>query len=439
MPQTHAQKDLQSPQHQDHALAESGFDSAGVGQMKAAPPFQLKAEPSSSPGDSKTESDLGSELVGGFAASTGHDLSDVKVHRNSEEPGKVGAHAYAQGNDIHLGPGQEKHLPHEAGHIVQQREGRVKANTEVNGVQVNDDKGLESEADKIGENAVQMQAQSSQVGDVASGGPATNQVSQMRRAGGDSPAQLLIKDDYPWTGAIVGAWSAALQRRAGIDRSNPHAGTLADIPRGHLVTVTGRSGYWLKVEVEIGGGKKSGYISQELVDDATAASMSSMVGQKARWVPSGPGSGNSFETWASAASESEAPKLQPSTTINCWEMVLYAAYKAGAIDWNWIHDLYVNRSPSAWVSTMTRSEKAYSEGVTRLKRGELVFWDGLSHVGLATGRGDEVLTFWPPPDTPFTAGGTIDKVKTSTVKALSDWMETNFGDRPDVTYGAPAW
>jgi hypothetical protein len=53
-------------------------------------------------------------------------LDDVKVHRNSDKPSQLQAHAYAQGTDIHLGAGQEKYLPHEAWHVVQQKQGRVK-------------------------------------------------------------------------------------------------------------------------------------------------------------------------------------------------------------------------------------------------------------------------------------------------------------------------
>ncbi|MEL6127089.1 MAG: DUF4157 domain-containing protein, partial [Pseudomonadota bacterium] len=37
--------------------------------------------------------------------------------------------AYAQGSNIHLGPGQDQHLPHEAWHVVQQRQGRVPTTT----------------------------------------------------------------------------------------------------------------------------------------------------------------------------------------------------------------------------------------------------------------------------------------------------------------------
>ena len=68
-------------------------------------------------------------LKGGIESLSGMDMSDVRVHANSSKPAEVGALAYAQGGDIHLGPGQEKHLPHEAWHVVQQREGRVQPTT----------------------------------------------------------------------------------------------------------------------------------------------------------------------------------------------------------------------------------------------------------------------------------------------------------------------
>lgn len=53
-------------------------------------------------------------------------MDDINVHYNSSEPSQFQAEAYAQGTDIHLGPGQERHLPHEAWHVVQQKQDRVK-------------------------------------------------------------------------------------------------------------------------------------------------------------------------------------------------------------------------------------------------------------------------------------------------------------------------
>jgi hypothetical protein len=87
-------------------------------------------------------------------------LDDVKVHRNSDKPAQLQAHAYAQGTDIHLGPGQEKHLPHEAWHVVQQKQGRVKPTMQMKGgVSVNDEPGLETEADVMGLKALSTPAQ----------------------------------------------------------------------------------------------------------------------------------------------------------------------------------------------------------------------------------------------------------------------------------------
>jgi hypothetical protein len=83
-------------------------------------------------------------------------LDDVKVHRNSDKPSQLQAHAYAQGTDIHLGAGQEKYLPHEAWHVVQQKQGRVKPTMQMKSkVNVNDDEGLEREADVMGQRALQ--------------------------------------------------------------------------------------------------------------------------------------------------------------------------------------------------------------------------------------------------------------------------------------------
>jgi hypothetical protein len=84
-------------------------------------------------------------------------MDDVKVHYNSDKPAQLNAHAYAQGTDIHLASGQEKHLPHEAWHVVQQKQGRVQPTMMMKAkVPINDDQGLEKEADIMGARALQM-------------------------------------------------------------------------------------------------------------------------------------------------------------------------------------------------------------------------------------------------------------------------------------------
>ena len=90
-----------------------------------------------------------------IGAMSGFSLADVVVHRNSAEPARLGALAYARGSDIHLGPGQERHFAHEAWHVVQQAQGRVAPTLQrKSGVAVNDDAGLEREADAMGARAL---------------------------------------------------------------------------------------------------------------------------------------------------------------------------------------------------------------------------------------------------------------------------------------------
>lgn len=89
-------------------------------------------------------------LRNGLEHLSGVSLGDVQVHTNSSQPAQFNALAYAQGRQIHLAPGQEQHLPHEAWHLVQQRQGRVPVTTNVGGVGVNDSPALEQEADRMG-------------------------------------------------------------------------------------------------------------------------------------------------------------------------------------------------------------------------------------------------------------------------------------------------
>lgn len=84
-----------------------------------------------------------------FESLSGFSFDDVKVHYHSDKPAQLQALAYAQGNNIYLGPGQEKHLSHELGHIVQQKQGRVKNTGFIGGLPLNDNPALEAEADYL--------------------------------------------------------------------------------------------------------------------------------------------------------------------------------------------------------------------------------------------------------------------------------------------------
>ncbi len=118
----------------------------------------------------------GSPIPGGLKAAVeqraGVDLSGVRVHYNSPRPARLGALAYTQGEEIHIAPGQGRHLAHEVGHVVQQLQGRVRATRTEAGVQLNDDAGLEREA---------------------SGGQAAPSPGPGRASGSPAPIQLMNK------------------------------------------------------------------------------------------------------------------------------------------------------------------------------------------------------------------------------------------------------
>lgn len=96
-------------------------------------------------------------LQAGLQALSGLALHDVQVHQASSLPARYGALAITQGKTIHLAPGQDQHLAHEAWHVVQQRQGRVAATlpAQVGLAPVNDDAALEAEADVMGKRALQ--------------------------------------------------------------------------------------------------------------------------------------------------------------------------------------------------------------------------------------------------------------------------------------------
>jgi len=98
---------------------------------------------------------LPDQLKSGIESLSGMSLDHVRVHYNSSQPAQLNALAYAQGSEIHVAPGQEQHLPHEAWHVVQQAQGRVKPTLQIkDGLAVNDDRGLEHEADVMGRGAL---------------------------------------------------------------------------------------------------------------------------------------------------------------------------------------------------------------------------------------------------------------------------------------------
>jgi hypothetical protein len=342
-----------------------------------------------------------------YEARFGHDFSEVRIHADDAAAASarsLGALAYTLGADIAFGEGRyepatepgRRLLAHELTHVIQQGHGRP------------------ASADGV----------------VPPGGRAAGVV------------QRLIRTPYPWQGVITPAIGANV--RSAPDSSDP-SNILDSIPRGQPVTVLSASGNWLEVESSWRGPKLVGYVHHLLVDDAASQAMGATVGTTMKWRASGPGSGTDFEAWASAPTETPFPAITSSTIMNCWEAVLLAAFRAGSINWAWIHNLYTAVPIATWVSAMSRgARQVYAVPGPNLRmpqRGDLVFFDGIAHVAMATGTGSDVYTFWPPPNTPFTfvAGGVTDKVKVFKIEALVTWWTANMPPAPVVEFAAPAW
>jgi hypothetical protein len=114
-----------------------------------------QAQPANAPDENRTGMPL--PLKAGLEQLSGLDLSAVRVHYNSDKPAQLNALAFTQGHEIEVGPDQERYLPHEAWHVVQQAQGRVKPTMQMkDGVPVNDDAGLEREADAMGTKAAEV-------------------------------------------------------------------------------------------------------------------------------------------------------------------------------------------------------------------------------------------------------------------------------------------
>ncbi|WP_186074559.1 DUF4157 domain-containing protein [Burkholderia gladioli] len=172
----------------------------------------------------------------GIEQLSGIAMDDVEVHYDSPEPARLGALAYAQGAEVHLAPGQARHLPHEAWHVVQQKQGRVAATLQLKGsITLNDDAALEREADTMGQRAA-AQGRLTEPGVPVPAKPRLDRPSTSR-AGHGVIQRYGIEDvgllEGAITGGLVAAYSLYLYYR-------PPGRSLADLYR--LATAAGQAG-----------------------------------------------------------------------------------------------------------------------------------------------------------------------------------------------------
>lgn len=175
---------------------EQGGEGEGVAQRapgkrtltQGLPPAQRKAAEGAGGGATGMPAAVQAKMEDAFD----FDFSAVRIHEGPQAEA-IGARAYTQGTDIHFAPGEyapEDHagqflLGHELAHVVQQSAGRVSATTQAKGIAVNDDGGLEHEADVAGAAAARGEKVS-----IAGGGGGV----QCKTA--SAPVQMAAKDTH---------------------------------------------------------------------------------------------------------------------------------------------------------------------------------------------------------------------------------------------------
>ncbi|MCA9538012.1 MAG: DUF4157 domain-containing protein [Myxococcales bacterium] len=410
-----------------------------------------------------------------------HDVTGVQAHVGGDAARAsraIGAAAYATGQRVAFAQAPDLHTAaHEAAHTVQQRAGvSLKG-----GVGEVGDR-HERHADAVADAVVR--------GDSAEG--LRNECAGTPAAGDPEQRTPRQRDDFPWRGVIgmPGASSAAQVMLTKAD------GTTLPLLPGERVEVLANATFaTLQVRYTAPDGQvHEGTVPSDQVDDPTAREIDqNMIGRQMTWTPSTPGTvptpqgdaplsaafggtPTNFAMWALAPTEQAAPPVNRVTVINCWEMVVLAAFRAHLIAWARIHAVYARHVPPQTLQKLTNPDPAVraagSQEVNQFvgglvvqlltrgslnrynvqtktpppARGDVVFFNRQAHVALATGSADGIYTFWPPPNTQFTQGGTVDAVKTSTIEELYNWMDARRGalglgpqDPIVIEHGAPAW
>lgn len=163
VPEMEASKEIAPPSLEVMSGLENGSDATAA--LSPAIPEQVQSNASPSSRKRQIEG-MPRELQDQLETVMQQDFSSVKLHPNSSLASKMGALAFARGNEVHFAPGQyQPHTPqgrqligHEFAHLVQQRKQEVKANTAVEGMPVNDDPALEAAADAMGARVAEMGA-----------------------------------------------------------------------------------------------------------------------------------------------------------------------------------------------------------------------------------------------------------------------------------------
>ncbi len=265
-----------------------------------------------------------------------------------------------------------------------------------------------------------------------------------------APMQLAqLREDYPWQGIVDAAAGTLLMREWGMCKMDDPM--LASGTR--LTVIAGREDY---LQVNVGG--DSGWVEKDNVDDVVSNHIeNNMVGDQMDWGPSG-ANGNTDFAQAARDPALPMPDGSDSSFLNCWEMILLAAFQVGMLSRATIQDLYQNDRLEDMMTTSGTYTIGDPDSPTPA-RGDIMFMNGLAHVVIAQGERDaagnlKVWSFWPPSDfsaddlNAAVAAGegigafTTGIVQDTTIEALSGWMAgidfTDINPNP-ITFGTPIW
>ncbi|PIQ24134.1 hypothetical protein COW36_10805 [bacterium (Candidatus Blackallbacteria) CG17_big_fil_post_rev_8_21_14_2_50_48_46] len=186
----------------------------------------------------------------------------------------------------------------------------------------------------------------------------------------------------------------------------------------------------------------------------------------ATWGASGslsPGK-QSFAEWIRTGDAMQIPALDDQLILNCYEFILYAALQAGKIDSDWLKQFekqHVVTEPfekemlphgAQSMQYQVLEGQVQMQSGPRPQEGDIVLFDGASHVMLATGRTPggktEVLSFSPLPiwgEGSFTMGKDHVAPELTTLEDLIQNLVDLYPDSPvdwakiEIRFGKAPW
>jgi hypothetical protein len=388
-----------------------------------------------------------SRMEGTFGA----DFSGVRVHTDSEAAelsDSMDARAFTVGRDIAFGSGEYRPgtpvgdalIAHELAHVAQQgatTAAAPRAKSE------GDNSALEAEADESAVSAVLSAwtgLASTARGLGGTAGPRLRSGLRLQRCSGPEPSRMSDQDVE-----ATDVYKKITDPQKPWQKPNPLTHEEA-LLAARLILRDKKPFLGFVLE-----GSYGDYVARARHQLQVAGTATGMVGSPALWKPSGPGSGTTFEKWVSASTEGAAVQLLQTTIINCWEVILLAAYQTNLLSWQRIHDLYTYHSDH-WndylVKWLTSGEDVEfdmtSPNTPRPQRGDIVRFNGAAHVALATGERDamgrsKVISFWPPPNNPQYYAVFLDVVKETTIEELGQFMIDHGMGPVEIRFASPPW